>query len=125
MIDTNGNTVNLNAGSTVTGTTLTKTGAGTLNLAGTQTYATLTTSAGTTNVNSALGTGTSVVNANATTNFSVSQTLGALNSGTMPLAPLAGFSGGSGPGVGVEPEPGSMGLLLIGALGLAARRRRV
>lgn len=86
---------------------------------GAQTCKTLQTVAasGTTNVSVALATGT-IVNANATTNFSVSQTLGALNIGTVP--PLAGFSGGSV----VVPEPGSMGLLLFGALGLAARRRR-
>ena len=107
---------------------LIKDGAGTLNInSGTQTYKTLKTKAGagTTNVNVALGSGTTIVDANATTNFTVSQDLLELNIGTVPLAPLASFGGGgSGPGVGVVPEPGSMGLLLTGALGLLARRRR-
>ena len=108
---------------------LTKDGAGTLNInSGTQTYRTLQVVAGsgTTNVNVALGSGSTIVNANSTTNITVSQDLLELNIGTNPpLAPLASFGGGgSGPGVGVVPEPGSMGLLLTGALGLLARRRR-
>lgn len=58
-----------------------KTGAGTLTIVGEQTYNTLTTSDGTTNLNSALGTGASTLNTDATTNISVSQTLAALNIG--------------------------------------------
>ena len=76
-------------------------------------------------MNSALGTGTSTVNANATTNISTSQTLAALNIGAGAVVtfsqtppPFAGFS------AGVVPEPGSLSLLLIGALGLATRRNR-
>ena len=107
--------------------TVTKVGAGTTHLSGPHTFSTLTTSAGTTNVDSALA-ATSTVNANATTNFTVSQKFGALNIGTVPLAnPLAAFSGsevGTHLGVAAVPEPGSIGLLLIGALGLASRRRR-
>ena len=61
--------------------TVTKTGGGTLTINGMQTYATLTTSGGITNVNSRMGTGTSVVLANATINFSVSQTLASLSIG--------------------------------------------
>ena len=113
-----------------TGTgTVTKTGAGTVALAGTQTYAALTTSAGTTNVNSAIGTGTSTVNANAATNFSTSQTLAALNIGAGAVVTFGSvpppFAGDEGKfGATVVPEPGSLVLLLVGALGLAARRRR-
>jgi autotransporter-associated beta strand protein len=79
--DTNGNDINLGAGSVVTGGTLTKTGAGPLTLAGTLTFDTLTTTAGTTHINSAFGTGTSTLNANAATTISVSQKLAALNIG--------------------------------------------
>jgi autotransporter-associated beta strand protein len=134
-IDTNGNTVTYAVGSTVTdggmGNTLTKTGNGTLNLNGVQTYGTLTTSGGTTNVNSALGTGTSTLNANATTNIGASQTLAALNIGagavvTFGDGPFAfgfdeAFAGSPAAGA-VVPEPGSLGLLLVGVLSTLARR---
>ena len=82
--------------------TVTKTGAGTLTLNGAQTYAPLTTSGGITNVNSRIGTGTSVVLANATINFSVSQTLASLSIGNgvevtfgngLPFAPWDGEDG--------------------------------
>ncbi len=140
-IDTNGNTVTLGAGSTVTGTTLTKVGGGKLVLSGTQTYDTLTTSAGRTDIASALGTGTSTINANAETNISVSETLGALNIGNggvvtigTPLPPApepalapeeivnGDFAGSAAQAV---PEPGSAALLLGGiATVLGLRRRR-
>ena len=129
-IDTNGNTVTLDTGSTVTGTTLEKTGTGTLNLKGSQTYAALTTTAGTTNLYSALGTGTSTLTANATTNIYASQTLASLTIADGVEVtfgdglPFAGGSDKFGGGAAVVPEPGSMALLLAGALGLAARRRR-
>ncbi len=128
-IDTNGSTVNLNAGSTVTGSSLEKIGAGTLRIDGTQTYSTLTTTAGTTNINSMLGTGTSTVNANATTNFSSSQTLAALNIGAGAVVTFTSvpppFAGDGGKlTAGVVPEPGSMALLMVGALGVLGRRRR-
>ena len=133
QIDTNGTNVLLDTASTVTGSTLTKkVGAGTLTLAGTQTYATLTTSAGTTNVDSRLGTGTSTINANANTNIGTSQTLAALNIGagaTVVLgaspSPAEGFEfAGGEAAVAAVPEPTTVGLLLVGALGMLARRRR-
>ena len=109
--------------------TVVKVGAGTLTLNGVQTYGTLTANAGITNVNSALGTGTSVVNANATVNFGASQTLAALN-----IADGVEVTFGDEPGLvggpekfgapALVPEPGSMGLLLVGALGVLGRRRR-
>ena len=128
-IDTNGNAVLLAAGSTVTGTVLTKTGLGALTLAGTQTYATLNANNGTTNVNSALGTGSSTINANATVNINASQTLAALN---IAAGVEVTFGDGLALVGGAEkfgaaalvPEPGSMGLLLVGALGFLGRRRR-
>lgn len=129
VLDTNGFAVTFDTGSTVEGEHLIKDGAGTLTLAGTQTYETLTTEAGTTNVNSLLGSGFSVVNANATVNFGASQTLAALNIGDGVEVtfgdglPLTGGPGKSAVSA-VVPEPGSMGLLLTGALGFLGRRRR-
>ena len=133
-IDTNGQTVTLGAGSSVTGTTLTvvdSAGGGILNINGGQTYLALVTSGGVTNVNTTLGTGTSSITANATTNIYVSQTLSSFSIGGgatttlgngLPFAPASNkFGGGS---AGVVPEPGSIGLLLVGALGLMVRRRR-
>lgn len=131
-IDTNGHAVTLAAGTTVTGTAVTKTGLGALTLAGTQTYATLNADGGTTNVNSALGTGSSTLNANATVNINASQTLGALNIAggvTVTFGDGLPFAGAPdkvvslGGGVAVVPEPGAAGLLLVGAVGLLARRR--
>ncbi len=101
---------------TVTNGTVEKTGGGILSLNGPQTYTTLTTSAGTTNLNVALGTGTSTVNADATTNFGVSQTLAALNVGAGAVAGAPAFV--------VVPEPGVPGLLMVGALGMLVRRRK-
>lgn len=62
------------------------TGAGTLDLTGPQNYATLTATAGVTKVNGSLTGGTATVNANATANLTASQTLAALNIGTVMLA---------------------------------------
>ena len=141
VIDTNGNTVNFNSGSTVTGTTLTKTGAGTLNFgvsSGLTGLGALVANNGTTNVNSALGSGSSAVSVTGATTLkfgSVSQTLNSLTIGagstvtfTSGLASFSGGSGGKAPGFGggtaAVPEPGTLGLLLVGALGVLNRRRR-
>ena len=122
IIDTNGHDMLLDTGSTVSGEILEKQGAGTLTLRGTQDYFTLTTSAGTTNVNSMLGTGFSIVNANATTNFGVSQTLAELNIGTGAIVTLG--SAAPAPALAAVPEPGTCGLLVAGLLHLIARRHR-
>lgn len=134
IIDTNGYTVNIGAGSTVTGTSLTKTGAGT------QTYTTLTASAGTTHLESALGTGTSTLNADAIVNIGTSQTLAALNIGAGGMvtfgsapAPSPAFGEadplaaqfGAQPSAASVPEPGTLSLLLPGILGLLRRPRRL
>ena len=123
--------------------TLTKIGAGTLNLNGLVNVHTLVTNAGTTNLNNTLsdanGTLGATLNANATTNISVSQTLAALNItddavvtlGPIPMSPAleAGGMGDAsfaaqGNGVAGVPEPGSIALLLAGALALESRKRK-
>ena len=107
-----------------------KQGAGTFNITGTQTYSGLTTTAGTTNVYTALGTGTSTLTANATTKIYASQTLASLTIGAgatvtfgngLPFAPEPAKFGAAS---GVVPEPGSLGLLMVGGLGMMGRRRR-
>jgi hypothetical protein len=158
LLDTGTNPVTLSVGANNADTTysgilsgagaaVTKVGNGTLTLSGAQDYAALLASAGTTNLNAALGTGTSTVTANANVNIGVSQTLASLAIGagaTVVLgaspAPVegaalgAGFGGDAGaltisdpsaPAVEAVPEPGALGLLAAGALGMLARRRRV
>ena len=97
-------------------------------------------------MNGTLGTGTSTVSVTGASSLkfgSVSQTLGSLTIGagaTVTLTRgLASFSGGGekgsgftsgapslggGGGSAVVPEPGTLGLLLVGALGMLNRRRR-
>ena len=118
---------------------LTKAGDGVLNLNGTQAYASLNATDGTTNVNGALvrpvGTTSVVVSAGAKLKFgSVSQKLGSLTIGS---GGVVTFSSGSATGslsgiekggewseVAVVPEPSVFGLLVLGAGGLLRRRRR-
>ena len=136
VIDSNSHTITILAGNVLSGTKLTKTGNGVLNIYATQSYSTLETDGGVTNIYSAVGTGSSVVLANAATNFhTTSQVLASLQvapgvevtfDDSLPFAdgpvkPAASFGGGA---PGVVPEPASFGLLIVGALGLLARRRR-
>ncbi|MCE9610267.1 MAG: autotransporter-associated beta strand repeat-containing protein [Chthoniobacter sp.] len=133
-------------GGTITGTattgTLVKQGTGVLNLAplAVLSFDTLAANDGTLNVNSALGTGTgtgvvAVNNAGTKLRFgSVSQTLSSLTIGAGSTviftsgAASGAFSGGgkvaSLGGSAVVPEPGTLGLLLVGAVGILNRRRR-
>ena len=114
---------------TITNGELTKAGAGTLNLTGPQTYATLNANQGVTNLNSALGTGTSTLNASATVHINASQTLTALN-----IADGAMVTFGDGLALAgtpdkfsvaaLVPEPGALGLLTGGMLTLLGLRRR-
>ena len=139
VIDTNSNVVNFNSGSTVTGIALTKTGAGTLNFGVNSDLTGLVALAannGTTNVNSILGSGASTVSVTGATTLkfgSVSQTLSSLTIGAgstvVFTSGFASFSGGGGKGTSLGgtttvPEPGTLGLLLVGALGVLNRRRR-
>ena len=141
QIDTKGQVVTLDTLSTVTGTSLTAADStlstGVLNIKGVQTYSALTTTGGVTNIYTALGTGTSTITANAALNIYASQTLASLSIADgvtvsfgdgnpfapAPVKPLAAFGGGAPAGLSV-PEPGALGLLLVGALGFIARRRR-
>ena len=134
----------LNINGAVTGAfSITKVGAGVTSFGvspgSLATVVDLTAQGGTTNVNSVLGGGTSNVSVTgATTKLkfgSVSQTLASLTIGagstvtfTSGLASGA-FSGGGGKGASfggtaAVPEPGTLGLLLVGALGMLNRRRR-
>jgi hypothetical protein len=131
---------------------LTKIGTGKLKIVGTQTYDTLDTEGGRTDIASALGTGNSTIIANAETNISASQTLTSLTIGngavvtltaTLPPAPeVAAGVGANVPSAsesqpvsehaGEEavtfakaiPEPGAAALLLSAVGVLFARRRR-
>lgn len=105
-------TVSASAGSGAVN--LVKTGTGTLNLNGLQGCQTLETDSGVTNVNGSFTGGTATINAHATTNFGVSQTLAALNVGSAPVALVS---------ASLVPEPASWGLL-FGAAGLLLSRRR-
>lgn len=131
-------TLNVNGTIVAAGFTLTKAGAGTTNFgssSGLTSVGSLTATDGTTNVNSPLGSGTSTVSVTGATSLkfgSVSQTLGSLSIGAGSTVTftsgLASFSGGGGKSAGfgstaTVPEPGSLGLLLIGALGVLNRRR--
>ena len=124
-----------------TGASLTKTGTGTVQLNGLQAYDELIASAGTTNVNGLLGTapGAAVVTVGDGANLkfgSISQTLASLDIGAGSTVTFTGGSasgaftssggGSKAPsfGAAVVPEPGTFGLLLVGALGMLNRRRR-
>ena len=121
----------------ITAAALTKEGAGTLTLTGPQNYATLTTTAGAgaTIVNSAIGTGTTAVVAHGNIRFgTVSQRFASLTIGAGAkvtfTSGVASFAGEDGKGAAfggpvAVPEPGAVGLLLVGALGLVAARRRL
>jgi autotransporter-associated beta strand protein len=107
-----------------------KTGGGVLNLNGVQNYGSLEATGGTTNLNKPLGTGFSTLTASATVNLATSQTLasldigagGVVHLGAVGPAPLAveDLADGS---VAPVPEPGTVSLLLFGALGVLCHRR--
>ncbi|MCE9612123.1 MAG: PEP-CTERM sorting domain-containing protein [Chthoniobacter sp.] len=132
-----GTTLTISGGITGAGQSLTKTGTGTLNLDGLQSYAALNATAGATTVDGAVGSGAAVVSATGTGTTlkfgTVSQTLASLTIGAGAKVTFtsgaASFGGSAGKASGlaggaVVPEPGSLGLLLTGLLGFLARRPR-
>ena len=139
-------TLNINGVVSTGGNTVSTLGVGVTNFGTASTLTSLASLAvldGTTNVNSALGTsGNAVVNVSDTVGGnpttlkfgSVSQTLSSLTIGAGSTVTFTGgealgsFSGGSKVsgfvGASTVPEPGTIGLLLVGALGFVNRRRR-
>ena len=125
--------------------TVTNSGSGVLNLNGAQDYAVLNANAGITNVKGSFTAGTATVNANARLNFVATETIGALviaDGVAVNVGAIAGFSpedlGGASPpaieasalglsaqgGAQAVPEPGTLSLLVFGAVGLFGRRRK-
>ena len=123
-------TLTLSGGITGSGKTLTKTGAGKLLLSGAQNYAVLNLDGGTTDITGSFTAGTAVVHANTATKFTTSQTLAALIIGDGVEVTFGDGAGAAFDDASLKtdaalvPEPGSAGLLLLGALGILSRRRR-
>ena len=124
---------NLVVPNSITGTgTVTNAGGATnvLELTGAQDYATLNANSGTTHLHGAFTAGTATLNVLANLGIATSQTIGALNifdgavvtvdsALSAPPAPDFGLSQND---VQAVPEPGSVSLLLFGAVGMLGRR---
>ena len=105
--DTNGFDLTLDSGSAVAGSTLTKIGAGTLTINGTQCYTALISKAGVTTANTPIGTGASTVSVSpasgaAAVNFGANQTLAALDIGNGGVVTLVSGGGPVAPSFGDE-----------------------
>ena len=117
-------TLTLSGGITGAGKTLTKAGAGKLVLSGVQEYAALYLNGGTTDIAGSFTTGTAVVHANSATTFGASQKIASLIIGAGAEVTFGDGTNAPAFGAAAVPEPGSAGLLLLGALGIISRRRR-
>ena len=120
-LDTNGFNVTFDALSALEGSSVHRIGAGVWTIDGTQNYESLTTDGGTTIVNTPIGFGDTIVNANAAVTFTVDQTLEELNIGDGAVVTLAAAL--PAPAPLAVPEPGAAGLLLLGALWIQGWRR--
>ena len=105
-IDTNGSSLTLGATSAVSGSTLTKIGSGTLAINGAQTYTRLNANAGTTIVNTPLGSGSATVSASANVTFGASQKLASLTIGAGAVVTLAAQAPGAP--LGIAPSDSAM-----------------
>ena len=129
----------LTVSSPLVASTLTKQGDGTLTLGVASILsgvANLASTAGTTNINSTLATGTATVTLTGASSVkfgSVSQTLASLSIGAGSTATFtsdfasfsgSGSKGGNFSGTAIVPEPGALALLLVGTLSVLQRRRR-
>ena len=132
VIDTNGFNVTIpqslvhnTAGPALDGG-LDKNGTGTLVLSGpTLSYTGATdVNGGTLRLQSRLGTGANVVNANASLFIEANQTFAALNIGASGVVTLADAPMPGALAVQAVPEPGALSLLAFAACGLLGRRRR-
>ncbi len=136
---------NLAVPNSITGTgTVTNIGgaANVLDLIGAQNYATLNANSGDTHLHGAFANGTATINVLDKLGIAVSQTIGALNISNGAVVTLDGALSSPPPnaagfadfgdadlisqsGTQAVPEPGSMSLLLVGALGWLGRRKPV
>jgi autotransporter-associated beta strand protein len=126
VVDTEGFNITVTGGVNGAGAELTKIDNGTLALAGVINLDTLTANGGTTSVHSSVTLTALNIGAGATVVLDAAPPAAPFES------PIVAESGGQGafedPGAAASqaaiPEPGSVGLLLVGTLGLLARRRR-
>ena len=140
--------IELDVPATISNGSIVKTGAGTLRIRGTQTYSSLLAQAGTVNLETPLGTGTSSITVapaagTATMDFDANQRLASLTIGNGGIVNLNAGAAAPAPALDAQllpifamerddlrtdasqsvPEPGALNLLLVGASAFFLRRR--